>query len=108
MFGLLNAQSLVGVVVTIGLCWGLSEARGRFPWKLAIGAIAVQAALVLLLFGLPASRAVLAGAGQVVDGLSTSTQTGVKFVFGFLAGTPGQPYAVTDPGSLFVFAFRVG
>jgi CNT family concentrative nucleoside transporter len=107
MFQLQNAQSLIGVAVTIGLCWVLSEARGRFPWKLAIGAIVVQAALVLLLFGVPASRSVLAVAGQGVDGLSNSTQTGVAFVFGFLAGGKAQPYTLTDPGSLFVFAFRV-
>jgi CNT family concentrative nucleoside transporter len=107
MFGLENAQSLAGIAVTIAICWALSEKRRAFPWKLAIGAIAVQAGLVLLLFGLPMARGVLAGAGQVVDGLSGSTQAGVAFVFGFLAGVPGQPYTVTDPGSLFVFAFRV-
>ena len=107
MFGLENAQSLVGVFVTMGICWALSEKRSAFPWKLAIGAIAVQAGLVLLLFGLPAARGVLAGAGQVVDGLSGATQAGVAFVFGFLAGGAGQPYAVTNGAALFVFAFRV-
>jgi CNT family concentrative nucleoside transporter len=107
MFGLENAQSLTGVFVTMGICWALSERRSAFPWKLAIGAIAVQAGLVLLLFGLPSARGVLAGAGQVVDGLSGSTQAGVAFVFGFLAGGEGQPYAVTNGGALFVFAFRV-
>ena len=107
MFGLENAQSLVGVFVTMGICWALSEKRSAFPWKLAAGAVAVQAGLVLLLFGLPAARSVLAGAGTVVDGLSGSTQAGVKFVFGFLAGADGQPYPLTNPGALFVFAFRV-
>jgi CNT family concentrative nucleoside transporter len=107
MFGLENAQSLVGVCVTMAICWALSEKRGAFPWKLAIGAVAVQAGLVLLLFGLPAARGVLAGAATVVDGLAGSTQAGVKFVFGFLAGADGQPYAVTNPGGLFTFAFRV-
>jgi CNT family concentrative nucleoside transporter len=107
MFGWENAQSLVGVFVTMAICWALSEKRSAFPWKLAIGAVAVQASLVLLLFGLPAARSVLAGAGTVVDGLSGSTQAGVKFVFGFLAGTDGQPYPLTNPGALFVFAFRV-
>src|SRR5580704_6206128 len=107
MFGLENAQSLVGVCVTMAICWALSEKRGAFPWKLAIGAVAVQAGLVLLLFGLPAARGVLAGAATVVDGLAASTQAGVKFVFGFLAGADGQPYAVTNPGGLFTFAFRV-
>ena len=28
-------------------------------------------------------------------------------MFGFLAGADGQPYPVTNPGGLFVFAFRV-
>ena len=107
MFGLENAQSLVGVLGVIGLCWGLSENRGRFPWKLAVGAVIVQALLVLALFGVPAIRAGLAGVGQAVDGLSNSTQAGVAFVFGFLAGTPNQPYALTNPGAMFVFAFRV-
>ncbi len=107
MFGVENAQSLLGVVVTMAICWALSERRAAFPWRLAIGALAVQAGLVLLLFGLPSARAALAGAGTVVDGLTSSTQAGVAFVFGFLAGGDGQPYAVTNPGGLFVFAFRV-
>ena len=102
-----NAQSLVGLVLILLLCWGLSENRARFPWKLALGAVALQAVLVLALFGVPALRAGLAGMGQAVDGLAASTQTGVAFVFGFLAGTPNQPYALTNPGAMFVFAFRV-
>jgi CNT family concentrative nucleoside transporter len=107
MFGPENAQSLLGLAVVIGFCWAISENRRAFPWKLAIGAVVLQAILVAALFGLPALRAVLAGAGQAVDGLATSTQAGVAFVFGFLAGTPDQPYALTNPGAMFVFAFRV-
>jgi len=107
MFGLQNAQSAFGVVLIVGLCWALSERRAAFPWRLAMGAVAAQGALVLTFFGLPASRSILGGAGAAVDGLSSSTQAGVKFVFGFLAGADGQPYGVTNPGALFVLAFRV-
>ena len=107
MFGLENAQSLVGIALILLICWGASENRARFPWKLAIGAMAVQGILVFALFGLPALRDGLQGVGVVVDGLASSTQAGVAFVFGFLAGTEGQPYPLTNPGSLFVFAFRV-
>ena len=107
MFGLENAQSLVGVALVLLVCWAVSENRRRFPWKLAIGAISVQAILVLALFGLSWLRSGLQGVGIVVDGLASSTQAGVGFVFGFLAGTPNQPYPLTDAGSLFVFAFRV-
>jgi CNT family concentrative nucleoside transporter len=105
--GLDNARSLAGVGVILGLCWAASERRAAFPWRLAIGAVAAQAALVLLLFGAPATRGVLTAAGAGVEGLSASTQTGVKFVFGFLAGGDGQPYAVTDPTGLYLLGFRV-
>jgi CNT family concentrative nucleoside transporter len=105
--GLDNARSLGGVALILALCWALSERRSAFPWRLAIGAVAAQAALVLLLFGVPPTRAVLAGAGAAVNGLSAGTQTGVRFVFGFLAGAGGQPYPVTDPSSLFLLGFRV-
>jgi CNT family concentrative nucleoside transporter len=107
MFQIENAQSLLGVGVICAICWALSERRGRFPWGLAVGAVGAQALLVAILFGLPASRAVLAGAGAAVDGLANSTNAGVTFVFGFLAGGQGQPYDVKNQGALFVFAFHV-
>ncbi len=107
MFQLENAQSLFGVVGIIALCWVLSERRGRFPWALALGAVAAQAVLVAILFGVPAARSVLAGAGAAVNGLAGATQQGVSFVFGFLAGAEGQPYDVKNPGAMFIFAFRV-
>jgi CNT family concentrative nucleoside transporter len=108
MFGLENAQSLAGIVAIVGLCWALSEQRGAFPWRQAIGVVVVQAVLILILFALPASRLALDGATAAVNALASSTQAGVKFVFGFLAGTAdGQPYSVSHPQGLFVFAFRV-
>jgi CNT family concentrative nucleoside transporter len=107
MFGIENAQSLVGLGLTLALCWAMSENRRRFPWKLALGALAIQVALVLLLFGFPPARGVLQGVGGAVDGLGSSTQAGTRFVFGFLAGGDAQPYPVSQGGLLFVFAFRV-
>jgi concentrative nucleoside transporter, CNT family len=108
MFSLQNAQSLLGVAVVLLVCWAISENRRRFPWKLAVGAIAVQAVLVLALFGIEELRAGMRAVGGAVEGLAASTQAGVAFVFGFLAGTPEQPYPLSTPGALpFVFAFRV-
>ena len=107
MFGPENAQSLVGVALVLLVCWAVSENRRQFPWKLAIGVVLVQGLLVLALFQIPALQSAMQSVGVAVDGLAASTQAGVAFVFGFLAGTPSQPYALTDPGALFVFAFRV-
>ena len=107
MFSLLNLQSLLGLFVIVAACWGLSENKRAFPWRLALGAILVQAALVLVLFN-PASRGVLEAINGAVDGLAQATAVGTNFVFGYLAGGAfAQPYAVQEPGALFTFAFNV-
>ena len=106
MFNILNLQSLLGLVVVVAACWGLSENRRAFPWRLTLGAIAVQAGLVLALFAIPGSQSVLAAITGAVDGLAAATNRGTQFVFGYLAGGD-QPYAVTNDGALFTFAFQV-
>ncbi|MDZ4053821.1 MAG: Na+ dependent nucleoside transporter N-terminal domain-containing protein, partial [Phenylobacterium sp.] len=106
MFRLENAQSLLGLGLILVVCWALSEDRSRFPWRLALGAVAVQVALVLGLFGIPGARAVVRAINAGVDGLAAATAQGTQFVFGYMAGG-AQPYDVTNPGALFVFAFQV-
>jgi len=106
MVRLENAQSLVGIALTLLVCWALSEDRKRFPWRLALGALVVQVGLILLLFGLPAARGVVAGISAAVDGLGAATAQGTQFVFGYLGGG-AQPYTVENPQGLFVFAFQV-
>jgi CNT family concentrative nucleoside transporter len=106
MFRLENAQSLIGLTLTIAVCWAVSENRARFPWRLAIGALLVQVGLIVLLFGLPTARAVVAGLSSGVDALAAATAQGTQFVFGYLGGGV-QPYVVDNSGALFVFAFQV-
>ena len=106
MFTLLNLQSLLGLAVIIGVCWALSEKRGAFPWRLAIGAVAVQALLVLLVFGVPGAEIGLKAITDSVDALSAATRSGAQFIFGYLAGGT-QPYVVENQPALFVFAFEV-
>lgn len=106
MVRLENAQSLVGIALTLLVCWALSEDRKRFPWRLALGALAVQVGLILLLFGLPAARGVVAGISATVDGLGAATAQGTQFVFGYLGGGE-QPYVQSAGQAPFVFAFQV-
>jgi concentrative nucleoside transporter, CNT family len=101
-----NAQSLLGLIVIVAVCWSFSESRGRFPWRLVIGASVLQGLIVLALFGIPGSKAALDGFSRAVDGLTSASQAGTAFVFGYLAGG-AQPYAVTNQGGLFIFAFQV-
>ena len=107
MYRLENVQSIVGILLILGACWAFSEDRKAFPWKMAIGAVAVQVIMVLALFGVPVLRDAVAKVGVAIDGLANATQAGVAFVFGFLAGVDPQPYSLTNPGALFVFGFRV-
>ncbi|HYF21790.1 MAG TPA: nucleoside transporter C-terminal domain-containing protein [Caulobacteraceae bacterium] len=106
MFGLENAQSLTGVVFVLFACWLMAEQKKRFPVLLMLGALAVQAGLVFLLFGVPAAQAGLDAVNAAVDNLAAATRRGTQFVFGYLGGGP-QPYAVADQRALFVFAFEV-
>jgi len=105
-YGWLNVQSLLGMGVIIALCWGLSENRRQFPWRLVLGGIAAQVALVLVFFAFPQSKYLLEGINGAVDALNAATLTGTQFIFGYLAGGP-QPYVVDNQGALFVFAFQV-
>jgi len=103
-----NARSLIAVVLIIVLCWLLSENKKRFPFLLAIGALALQAALILALFAIPNSQAVLDGVTSVVDGLADAADRGAQFVFGYLSGGD-QPYALPADNAQapFIFGFRV-
>ena len=106
MFTLGNAQSLVGLAASVLICWAVSESRRRLSWRMVVGAIALQAALVLMLFGTPLAGPALAAVGGAVDGLAASAQAGTEFVFGFLAGG-SQPYPLAGPGAPYILAFRV-
>lgn len=102
-----NARSLIAVAVIILIAWLFSENKKRFPFFLTIGALAVQAGLVLALFAIPNSQAVLTGVTSAVDGLASAADKGAQFVFGFLSGGD-QPYATnTNGGAPFIFGFRV-
>jgi len=106
MFTTLNAQSALGLIVIVAVCWLLSEDRKRFPWRLALGAVAIQSTLVLALFAIPGSERLLSAISGAVAALAAATNRGTQFVFGYLAGGD-QPYAVTNDGALFTFAFQV-
>ena len=106
MFSVLNLQSLFGLVVIVAACWVLSENRRAFPWLLTLGAVAVQAGLVFVMFAVPGSQLVLDAINNGVSGLERATEEGTRFVFGYLAGGT-QPYPVQDELALFTFAFKV-
>lgn len=104
-----QARPALAILGMIALCWLLSENKRRFPFFLMLGALALQAGLVLLLFAFDEARPVLAGIGDAVNALSAATQAGTQFVFSYLGNaSPAQPYVLANPTQApFIFAFQV-
>lgn len=101
-----NARSLIAVALIILIAWLFSENKRRFPFLLTIGSLAVQASLVLALFAIPNSQALLSGVTSAVDGLADAADRGAQFVFGYLSGG-AQPFSADPQSAPFIFGFRV-
>ena len=98
-------RGLLGIALILLLAWGLSEDRGRVPWRVVAFGVLLQFALAVLFLSFPPARAVFLLLNRAVEGLQTATEAGTGFVFGYLGG--GQlPFAETRPGASFIFAFR--
>ncbi len=98
-------HSLAGICGLLAIAWILSEARGRFPWKIAAAGLALQSALAFLLLYSPAAKDAFLTLNDSLLGIEKATQAGTAFVFGYLGGGP-TPFAVVDPASTFILAFR--
>jgi len=98
-------QSVAGIAGLLGIAWLLSEARWRVPWRAAGMGVALVVVLALLFVKLPPARALFLALNDALLVLERATRAGTGFVFGYLGGGEA-PFAVTDPGSTFVLAFR--
>ena len=105
----LQAQSLLGVVAIPLLAWAMCEARAALPGKaalrLAVTGVAAQAVIAVVVLGIPQSRFVFEALAAGVGAIQDATLTGMRFVFGYLAGGPA-PFEVTQPQNAFLLAFR--
>ncbi|MGE6698252.1 NupC/NupG family nucleoside CNT transporter [Hyphomonas sp. NPDC076900] len=99
-----NARALIGIVLIYGLCWLLSEKRKLFPWKIVLGATAMQFAFALVLFGIPFIKEILLKANALVDGLQNATRAGTSFVFGYVGDNVAASELIGGaPPPLFFF-----
>jgi len=101
-----HLQSMLGIIAIIALAWALSEDRRAFSWRLAAGTVILQAAIALLLLKVPVTRDALYGLNVVVTAVTTATNAGTSFVFGYMGSGP-TPFAVTNPGNLVNLAFTI-
>ena len=103
-WGLDNARALGGIAVIFALAWGLSERRSAFPWRIMLGAVAMQFAFALVLFGVPWVREGLFKANILVDALEDATRAGTGFVFGYVGDNSAASNLMTgEAPALFFF-----
>jgi concentrative nucleoside transporter, CNT family len=98
-------RGILGLGALLLLAWTLSENRWRIPIRTVIAGVALQLALALLFVKFPAAASVFLLLNEGVDALQRATDAGTSFVFGYLGGAP-LPFAETQPGASFIFAFR--
>lgn len=106
---MLQLQSLIGVVALPLLAWLACENRAAMParaaLRFALAGVAAQAVIAVLLLSIPQSRIIFEALAAGVGALQDATLTGVRFVFGYLAGGP-PPFEIKEPGNAFLLGFR--
>jgi CNT family concentrative nucleoside transporter len=98
-------HGVTGIAALLLLAWLVSEDRARLPLRLVVSGVVLQLALAILFIKVPATAALLPRLNGAVLALQDATEAGTGFVFGYLGGGP-LPFAETQPGASFVFAFR--
>ena len=107
-----NARALIGIALIIGIAWAFSENRKAFPWKIALGAVGMQFAIALILFGIPFIRDGFAQANGVVGALEDAARAGTSFVFGYVGDNtlpkePITPFTTADGYTPPLFFFQI-
>jgi len=105
----LQGQSLVGLVAIPAIAWAISERRGAIaPARLArilIAGVGLQVLVAGLMLNVPASRAAFDWADGLIAALQSATGTGMRLVFGYLAGGPA-PFETVRPETSLILAFQ--
>src|SRR5262245_11680034 len=105
----LQAQSLVGLVAIPLIAWALSERRAAIkPARLVrilIAGVGLQVLIAALMLNVPAARAAFDWADGLVAALQSATSTGMRLVFGYLAGGPA-PYETVRTSPSFILAYH--
>jgi CNT family concentrative nucleoside transporter len=89
----------------LAIAWALSEKRREIPWRAVAAGLVLLLLLALVFLKIPLVKAAFLKLNDALLLLERATQAGTSLVFGFLGGG-STPYAVSDPASNFVLAFR--
>lgn len=106
--GLAHFQGLIGIALSLGLAWALSEDRRAVPgWRWIAGALAMQIGIALVVVRVPLIWDAIGLANNAVGAVEKATRVGSSYMFGYLGGAP-LPFALA-PGAAppVVIAFQI-
>jgi len=98
-------RGILGLAALLLFAWVLSENRWRIPVRTVVAGVLLQIVLAILFVRFPIAASFFLVLNQGVDALQRATDAGTSFVFGYLGGGT-LPFAETQPGASFIFAFR--
>jgi concentrative nucleoside transporter, CNT family len=99
-----NLIGLLGIILLLGLAYGLSSNRGWIRWRVVGAAFALQAIIAFLVLYVPAGKAVIEGLSTGVANLLGYANAGTNFLFGedFMKSPFARSFAI---GALPVIIF---
>ena len=98
-------QSLLGLVVLMGIAAAVSERRGVIPWRMVVGGLGLQVLIAAFMLKAPFLRGLFMALNALVAAMDEATRAGTAFVFGYVGGGPA-PFATTDAGATFILGFQ--
>lgn len=103
---MLVANSLIGIVLILGIAWLLSADRKAIRLRVVGAAFALQAGFAALVLYVPWGNAALQGAAHGVSALLGYAQAGIEFLFGPLAKPEigGTSFAIAALPVIIFFA----
>ena len=80
-----GAVSPLGLAALLGIAWAVSTDRRRFPWRIVLWSLALQAVFALIVLRSPWGTAALSAVADAVDLALRQANAGIELVFGPLA-----------------------
>ena len=101
-----NFVSFAGLFVFMAVAWMLSAERRNVNWRVVAWGVALQLALGLFVFVVPAGTKVFLAVNDAAVRIIESAGAGARFVFGRLALGPGQTGDNGEESLGFMLAFQ--
>jgi len=98
-------QSVLGIMVFLGIAWLMSEQKKQMQFKLLASGLALQFIIAFLLLKISWLKQFFLFLNEIVLQLVEATAHGTRFVFGYIGGAE-SPFLSSDSGSTFVLAFQ--